>query len=148
MNNFDSVKRMYLDFGLSSSVVQSPVLIDDKTAVFRLKAMLEELNELEEGYKEQDLPKIADSLIDLVVFALGTAVLHNLPWEDLFAEVQRANMSKVAQFSQLKERNGAGSIDLTKPKDWRPPDIEQVLRDHGWVNPNTASRCEDEMNTQ
>lgn len=137
MNNFDSVKRMYLDFGLASSAVQGPVFITDKVAIFRLKAMQEELQELEEGYKEQDLPKIADSLIDLVVFALGTAVLHNLPWEDLFTEVMRANNSKVPQFSQLKERNGTGSIDLIKPEGWRGPDIEGVLKDWGWDDPDT-----------
>ncbi len=146
MSNFDDVREMYVKFGFSSSSVQSPVLIDDETAVFRLKAMLEELNELEEGYRELDLPKIADSLVDLVVFALGTAALHHLPWEDLFTEVMRANNSKVPQFSQLKERNGTGSIDLIKPNGWRGPDIEGILKDHGWVDPDAAPRLEDEIN--
>jgi len=145
MNNFDSVERMYLDFGLSSSLVQGPILITDEAAVFRLNAMLEELQELEEGYKEKDLPKIADSLVDLVVFALGTATLHNLPWEDLFAEVMRANTNKIPQFTDKKKRNGIGSIDLIKPEDWRPPDIEGVLKKWGWVDLD-AARLEDEIN--
>ena len=132
MNNFDSVKRMYLDFGLSSSTVQGPVLITGDAAMFRVKAMIEELSELSLAYSHDDLPGIADALVDLVVFALGTAVLHNLPWEDLFKEVMRANMDKVPQFTDKKERNGVGSIDLIKPEGWKPPDIEAVLKDGGW----------------
>jgi hypothetical protein len=44
--------------------------------------------------KPTDLPKIADALVDLVYVALGTAHLHRLPWEALFTEVQRANVTK------------------------------------------------------
>lgn len=145
MSNFLDVNKMYLKFGLVEKSFDKPCLITGKAVVFRLKAMQEELQELEEGYREQDLLKIADSLVDLVVFALGTAVLHNLPWEDLFTEVMRANTSKVSQFTNAKERNGAGSIDLIKPEGWRGPDIEGVLKDWGWDDPDTASRLEDEI---
>lgn len=139
MSNFDSVKKMYGQVGfLDDQDDFVPHLITDKAAVFRLKAMQEELNELEEGYREQDLLKIADSLVDLVVFALGTAVLHNLPWEDLWKEVMRANGEKVPQFTDAKERNGVGSIDLVKSEGWNPPDIEGVLRDWGWVDPDAV----------
>ena len=143
MNNFDSVNNMYVRFGLVDDEDRiKPHLITDKAAVFRLKALQEELQELEEGYKEQDLPKIADSLVDLVVFALGTAVLHNLPWEDLFKEVMRVNNDKISQYSELKERNGTGSIDLVKPEGWKPSDIEKVLKDWEWADPDVILRKE------
>ena len=146
MSNFRNVSSMYWNFGLVDASSGIPRLIEDDTARFRLKALLEELQELEEGYQEKNLPKIADSLVDLVVFALGTAVLHNLPWEDLFAEVMRANNDKIPQFSKLKERNGTtGSIDLIKPANWKGPDIEKVLSSCGWINPD-AARLEDEIN--
>ena len=134
MSNFLDVQKMYDKFGLANNEdYNKPWLIDDTATIFRLKAMQEELNELEEGYKEQDLPKIADSLVDLVIFALGTAALHQLPWEDLFKEVMRANNEKAPQFTDTKERNGTGSIDLVKPEGWQGPDIEGVLKDWGWV---------------
>ena len=41
-----------------------------------------------------------DALIDLTYVAMGTAYMMGLPWQDLWDEVQRANMSKVrAKFS-------------------------------------------------
>jgi len=134
-SNFNGVYKMYENFLLIDNNDGMPKLIPDEAAVFRLKAMHEELEELEDGYREQDLPKIADSIVDLVVFALGTAVLHNLPWEDLFKEVMRANMEKVPQFTNAKARNGSGSIDLIKPAGWRGPKIKPILEDHGWVDP-------------
>lgn len=133
MSNFENIKTLYKKMRQSDGVDRVPHLIDDPTAMFRLMAMREELDELENGYREQDLPAIADALVDLVVFALGTAVLHDLPWEDLFTEVQRANMSKEARFSIAKVRNGvAGSIDLIKPEGWVSPDIKGLLKSRGW----------------
>jgi predicted HAD superfamily Cof-like phosphohydrolase len=133
MSNFIDVWMMYAKFGLMTNKNAGiPQLIDEETAAFRTLALREELSELEEGYVEKDLPKIADALVDLVVFALGTAALHNLPWEELFEDVMRANNSKVPQFTDKKERNGAGSIDLIKPEGWRGPDTENILKDWGW----------------
>lgn len=133
--NFESVKKMYEDFMLVDDAEEPPKLIHDSAVLFRLKALSEELEELEDGYKELDLPKIADSLVDLVVFAMGTAVLHHLPWEELFVDVQRANMSKVAQFTDQKIRNGGGSMDLVKPAGWEGPKTEEILKKHGWHGP-------------
>lgn len=127
MGNYDDVKKMYEKFGFVADGIVPPHLVGSEVATFRLEALQEELDELAEGYAENNLPKIADSLVDLVVFALGTAALHHLPWEDLFDEVMRANTSKVAQVTDIKKRNGAGSIDLIKPAGWKSPDIESIL---------------------
>ncbi len=134
--NFKSVKSMYKKFMLvDGDDYGTPHLISDEKAIFRLKALSEELTELEEGYKEMDLEKIADALVDLVVFALGTAVIHNLPWEDLFNDVQRANMSKVPMFTSKKARNGSGSMDLVKPDGWVGPKTAEILKKYGWRGP-------------
>ena len=133
--NFASVKSMYEKFMLIDGGDNAPHLISDEKTVFRLKALSEELTELEDGYKEMDLEKIADALVDLVVFALGTAVIHNLPWEDLFNDVQRANMSKVPTFTNKKARNGGGSMDLVKPDGWVGPKTAEILKKYGWHGP-------------
>jgi predicted HAD superfamily Cof-like phosphohydrolase len=101
------------------------------TVRFRLGALEEELRELREAYERDDLPGVADALVDLVIFALGTAHLHGLPWPELFVEVMKANMRKEAGVGN-KERNATQGFDLVKPPGWRPPNLLKILREHGW----------------
>lgn len=84
----------------------------------------------------QDLPKIADGLVDLVYVALGTAHLHGLNWPELFAEVQRANMTKErASGSHDKRSIRSHSLDVVKPEGFVPPRIVEVLMAAGWPGP-------------
>jgi len=132
MTNFTDVIKMYDKFGLVGGLTESPKLIQPGESAFRLECLREELSELNDAYVENDLPKIADALVDLAVFVLGTAVRHNLPWEQLFDEVMRANNDKQVG-NPAKERNGAGwKVDLVKPEGWVGPDIEKILLEYGW----------------
>lgn len=128
MDDFERVRLMYDRFGLHRPG-GTPHLLDDETAAFRVAALREELGELEQAYQEQDLPAISDALVDIVVFALGTAALHDLPWGELFVEVMDANMRKVPG-PGVKAR-GSGP-DLLKPEGWQPPDASAILGAHGW----------------
>lgn len=132
MSNILDVEKMMIKFQLKDLIKVTPHHIKDEDAAHRLKALQEELDELAEAYALRDLPKISDALVDLVIFALGTAVLHDLPWNDLFDEVMRANNNKTPG-NPGKNRNVLnGPVDLIKPDGWKPPDIEGVLRDWGW----------------
>jgi predicted HAD superfamily Cof-like phosphohydrolase len=110
-SDFQAVGEFHKKFDLPTSADGIPRTIDPQTRDFRLRFLMEEMEELFEGYglqlewnvhssslagnkKPQDLQQVADALVDLVYVALGTAHLHRLPWPDLFHEVQRANMSK------------------------------------------------------
>jgi predicted HAD superfamily Cof-like phosphohydrolase len=136
--------------------VSQPQEIDDSAALFRLKFLLEELTEIAEGYGyklnmnsgpafvpirqshavRQDLPKIADGLVDLCYVALGTAHLHRLPWNELWSEVQRANMSKERANGADDIRSTRGhSLDVVKPVGFKPPAIVEVLMANGWPGP-------------
>jgi len=70
----------------------------------------------------QDLAEQADALVDLVYFALGTANMLGLPWQKLWNDVQRANMSK---------ERGVGKrghlVDCVKPDGWVPPKTLEIL---------------------
>lgn len=65
----------------------------------------------------------ADALADLVYVALGTAHLMRLPFDAVWAEVQRANMAKEratgADDPRSKRRH---SLDVVKPPGWKAPD--------------------------
>lgn len=156
--NFKDVGDFHRKFGLPAvdgTAGTVPRELDDSAALFRLKFLLEELKEIAEGYgftleadenhnvvfhrwstTRQDLIKVADGLVDLVYVALGTAHLHSLPWEALFAEVQRANMSKERATSATDDRSTRGhSLDVVKPAGFLPPNIVGVLMEAGWPGP-------------
>src|SRR5690606_15968618 len=89
---------------------------------FRYEFMYEELCEFQEAHIKGDLAGAADALIDLVVVAMGTAVMMGLPWELLWDDVQRANMSKVRGVTS----RGVGA-DLMKPEGWEAPKTDEIL---------------------
>jgi predicted HAD superfamily Cof-like phosphohydrolase len=128
ISNYKKVQQMYEKFDMHIPG-DTPHFIDRETRAFRVKAMKEEIEELSMAYLTNDLPGIADALVDLVIFAMGTAVLHDLPWEHIFTRVMTANMLKVPG-PGIKER-GSGP-DLLKPPGWKSPDIKSTLEWHGW----------------
>jgi len=127
---FNDIIYFYEKFGLTRPDV--PVLLDEKTMDFRIKFLEEELNELKEAYKNKDLPEVSDALVDLVVVAMGTAYLSGIPWNWCWDEVMRANMQKERVSSAAESKRGS-SLDLKKPKGWRPPKIKDCLLDCGWI---------------
>jgi predicted HAD superfamily Cof-like phosphohydrolase len=148
VENWVDVGKFHRKFGLDCAQQGiGPRELPKEMIEFRLKFLIEELEELASAYGyrlninlerlagawlgHKDIAKVADSLIDLVYVALGTAHLEGLPWQDLWDEVQRANMSK--ERAQRAEQSARGSsFDVIKPAGWRAPDIEGVLTEWGW----------------
>lgn len=114
------------------------------------RLMLEELAETLQAMAKGDTAEMADGLADLVYVTVFTALLHGVDLRPVWAEVQRANMSKFptcdscdgdgkGPISDAKGaclncgglgrealRNDAGKI--IKPNGWQPPDIREILR--------------------
>jgi predicted HAD superfamily Cof-like phosphohydrolase len=86
----------------------------------------EELTELEEATAEEDLPKIADALADIVYLCYGLAANLGIPLDEVIREVQRANMGKVRTDGPDKK------FGIKKPDGWVGPDVEAVLKRAGW----------------
>ena len=90
----------------------------------RYQKMKEELREFKDGCRANDLAEAADALIDLVVFAKGTAVMMGLPWGELWQDVMRANMDK--EPGENPNRPGHKQ-DLIKPEGWEGPKTQEIL---------------------
>jgi len=78
---------------------KSPEIPDQKTCELRINLLQEELNELKEAIKNNDIVEAADALMDLQYVLSGAIIsfgLHNIA-SDLFEEVQRSNMSKLCK---------------------------------------------------
>lgn len=77
----------------------------------------------------QSLEKAADALADLVYVALGTAHFMGLPFDAIWAEVQRANMQKERATGGDDPRSKRGSrLDVVKPEGWAPPNHADAIR--------------------
>lgn len=85
-------------------------------------------NRIEHVYSQGELADQADALVDLVYFAIGTAVMLGLPWQALWDDVQRANLSKVpGPTKRVGHRR-----DLMKPPGWEGPRTEAILAASGY----------------
>lgn len=124
-NHYDDVRRFQLKFDML--VHHKPTHLTPRKLHERATFMEEELNEFSEAIRNDDLAEMADALVDLVYVALGTAASMGLPWQVLWDDVQRANMSKV---------RGVGKrghlVDCVKPEGWKPPQTLAILEAHGY----------------
>lgn len=127
--NFESVGKFHEKFGLPTSGKKScPMIVDSETFLFRYQFLQEELNELLRAYRSRDLAEVADAIVDLVYVALGTAHMFQIPFDEVFAEVQRANMQKERAAGSNDHRSKrASNLDVVKPAGWQPPDVQKII---------------------
>jgi len=105
-----------------------PSFLDRETFDFRLKFLQEELHEFFVAHTSRDMHGAADALVDLAYVLYGTALMMGLgdAWPQLWAEVQRANMSKV-RAAHAGESKRESTLDVVKPAGWKPPDHSAAL---------------------
>ncbi len=143
---FYDVKEFHLKFGHLSHA--TPVHLTKRKLLERIKFLQEELDEFTQacGYTRirgslndrgfyidgvdqyveidgpQNLALQADALVDLVYVAKGTAVMQGLPWNQLWDDVQRANMAK-----QRGIGHRGNLVDCIKPEGWVGPRTLDIL---------------------
>ena len=93
MSNFKDVKTFMETFG--QIVRTKPQFPDEKTMWLRYDLIKEELKELEQAMKTQDLKEVADALTDILYVTYGAGYAYGIDLDKCFKEVQRANMSKL-----------------------------------------------------
>lgn len=133
MDLFKDVGDFHRKFDLPAHPCeQEPCLLEADVVEYRTGFMQEELDEFKEACRNGDKAKAVDALADLTYVALGTAHLMAMPFNDVWAEVHRANMTKErAKSSDDPRSTRKHALDVVKPADFRPPDIEGVLKRAG-----------------
>ena len=127
---FEDVGDFHEKFGLPATrdSESEPHLLTEDAATFRTKFMIEELQEFRDAQAAGNLVEAADALVDLVYVALGTAQLMQIPFNELWDEVHRANMKKVrANGSDDPRSKRAHTLDVVKPEGWKHPDLAKIL---------------------
>ena len=124
-SNFEDVKDFHEKMGLPIS--REPTLLDPNVMYGRVEMMLEEIGEMMKAFrtrgscaKSHATAEVADAIIDLIYFALGTAVMMGIPWDVCWRYVQEANMSKepVLDEADSKRHN---VLDVKKPDGFIDP---------------------------
>ena len=123
-NVFQDINDFHRKFGLD---YRNPAKKPSRSMVrYRLKFMLEELDELARAAVKDDLVEMTDALVDLIYVAAGTGWLLNLPLEAAWAEVHHANMKKERAKTDGESKRGT-KLDIIKPKGWVPPNLSQFF---------------------
>ena len=80
-------------------ILESPAIPGEDRCALRINLLQEELDELKDAIRDNDLTAIADALSDLQYVLSGAILEFGLgeKFKDLFEEVQRSNMSKVCE---------------------------------------------------
>ena len=86
------------------------------------EAMMKE--ELQEFHNAMSEAQCLDALIDLIYFAIGTAIQFGWPIEAAWDLVHEANMQKI-----VGETKRGFKVDMKKPEGWKAPDIEGLFNE-------------------
>ena len=93
MSNFRKVGIFMKTFG--QEVKDKPSLSTEKINKLRIDLIKEELNELTEAMKNNDLLEVADALTDILYVTYGAGHAFGINLDKCFEEVQNSNMSKL-----------------------------------------------------
>ncbi|MDB2679291.1 nucleoside triphosphate pyrophosphohydrolase family protein [Candidatus Pelagibacter bacterium] len=93
MSNFNKVGTFMKTFG--QEVKTKPSFSSDKINKLRINLIKEELDELQEAMKNNDLLEVADALTDILYVTYGAGHAFGIDLDKCFEEVQNSNMSKL-----------------------------------------------------
>ena len=120
-----AVQAFHTAFGLGYSQTPLATLGVDKNNL-RFRLMDEENKEYLEAAMAGDLVEVADALGDMLYILCGTIIEHGLQdkIEEVFAEIQRSNMSKLGADGQPIYREDG---KVMKGPNYSPPDLATIL---------------------
>ena len=93
MSNFSKVGTFMKTFG--QDVKTKPSFSTDKINKLRIDLIKEELDELQDAMKNNDLLEVADALTDILYVTYGAGHAFGIDLDKCFEEVQNSNMSKL-----------------------------------------------------
>ena len=93
MTNFNDVKN-FMNTYLQEVKTKSE-FPNEKIVKLRIDLIQEELDELKEAIKNNDLVEVADALTDILYVTYGAGHAFGINLDKCFEEVQKSNMSKL-----------------------------------------------------
>ena len=122
MSNFKKVKAFMNTYG--QDVKEKASFPKDAIIKLRVDLIEEELNELKEAIKNNDLVEVADALTDILYVTYGAGHSFGLDLDKCFDEVQRSNMSKLGEDGN-PIYNDSGKV--MKGPNYSAPDLKKII---------------------
>ena len=122
MSNFNKVKTFMNTYG--QEVKEGATFPENKIVQLRIDLIEEELNELKEAVKNNDIVEVADALTDILYVTYGAGHSFGVDLDKCFDEVQRSNMSKLGVDGK-PIYNESGKV--MKGPDYFAPDLKKII---------------------
>ena len=122
MSNFNKVGTFMKTFG--QEVKTKPSFSSDKINKLRIDLIKEELDELQEAMKNNDLLEVADALTDILYVTYGAGHAFGIDLDKCFEEVQNSNMSKLGENGE-PIYNESGKV--MKGPNYYKPDLSKFV---------------------
>ena len=123
MTNFEKVGTFMKTFG--QEVKEKSSLSSDKINKLRLDLIEEELGELKEAMKNNDILEVADALTDILYVTYGAGHAFGINLDKCFEEVQNSNMSKLDAAGE-PIYNDVGKV--MKGPNYFKPDLSKFIK--------------------
>ena len=105
-------------------VKDKPAFSTDKINKLRIDLIKEELEELTDAVKKNDLLEVADALTDILYVTYGAGHAFGIDLDKCFEEVQNSNMSKLDENGR-PIYNNAGKV--MKGPNYFKPDLSKFI---------------------
>ena len=122
MSNFNKVGTFMKTFG--QEVKTKPSFSSNKINKLRIDLIKEELDELQEAMKNNDLLEVADALTDILYVTYGAGHAFGIDLDKCFDEVQNSNMSKLGENGE-PIYNESGKV--MKGPNYFKPDLSKFI---------------------
>ena len=122
MTNFEKVGIFMKSFG--QEIKTSADLSSEKINELRINLIKEELNELIEAVKDNNILEVADALTDILYVTYGAGHAFGINLDRCFDEVQRSNMSKL-DINGRPIYNESGKV--MKGPNYFKPDLKKIF---------------------
>ena len=122
MSNFSKVGIFMKTFG--QEVKDKPAFSTEKINKLRIDLIKEELEELTDAMKKNDLLEVADALTDILYVTYGAGHAFGIDLDKCFEEVQNSNMSKLDENGKPIYNN---SGKVMKGPNYFKPDLSKFI---------------------
>ena len=122
MSNFNKVKTFMNTYG--QEVKEKASFPDNKIVQLRIDLIEEELNELKEAVKNNNIVEVADALTDILYVTYGAGHSFGIDLDKCFDEVQSSNMSKLGVDGK-PIYNESGKV--MKGPNYFAPDLKKII---------------------